>query len=781
MKYCELCQGFYISTTVGGLKNVTSQGDIAKFFVEVGLKEESQGVLPLNISSFNKWFSGENGQKPAVWKTFAGDFGEDAYVKAVGKQIDKNNIKKVAFNLKVIKNEAADLDINRFVVAIARQMNEFAQGKGEAKNILIESYEAYDIQSDLSDYLEKSINRHKIMKLVGDQEVLLRDYYVCNFIGDKPGVFADRAQVRCQIIENATLDKIKTFDKRIINYKTLLIGNGGMGKTLMLQHLFLNSAEEYAITGIMPIFVELRYYKQGDDLWNYIFDAVKKKDETFTEEIAQKLMFSGNCQLLFDGLDEIDPSDISSFQKELTDLIEKYPKIQIVIATRECDAINSIRGFVKLFLWPFNNEQSLALIDKVLVNADDKSAKDKVLEYMNKGFIKKDGAFASNPMLLTFVALKYPMYEDFYGDHLLFYKAAYETMLYGHDKEKESYDRIFYSVDSAEDFSIVFREFCGKSYSHGIFEFTKATFDQYFNKLVSYKEFKNPYKMDPSTFRHDACSTACMMYEQNLDIYYIDPGFQEYLFAEYYAEQDSEKVREMAQELLDKVLGDFGNYDAFEMLYKFSRDKMEVCIFKPFLDAIFKGKNDSEAFAQFLCLSYDNLSYTVTDKDLIQEYEEESNARQEVEISSVNEPRTVILSYILKLLNEPAFFTFDTHDSAACYDEYSTAVFTGEIVGLNGKEKALCLRRVLKKQYEDTVILEKTNAADNFIRGRNGEVLCFGQEYVIDSYEIEENPGRFSAVLNLLQGDSCGIHGTYEHLKDYYKKLVRKQKRNAFI
>lgn len=61
------------------------------------------------------------------------------------------------------------------------------------------------------------------------------------------------------------------------NLKTILIGSGGCGKSLMLQYLFLKAAANYSKTGVLPIFLELRYFTQGDELIPFIVNAVHSR------------------------------------------------------------------------------------------------------------------------------------------------------------------------------------------------------------------------------------------------------------------------------------------------------------------------------------------------------------------------------------------------------------------------------------------------------------------------------------------------------------------------
>lgn len=134
------------------------------------------------------------------------------------------------------------------------------------------------------------------------------------------------------------------------------------------------------------------------------------------------------------------------------------------------------------------------------------------------------------------------------------------------------------------------------------------------------KSVENPKKLRAQSFLHDVCATACMMYEEDTDILYIDPGFQEYLFARYYAFAPSNEMKELCNTLIDQSTTTFRRWSAFRMLYEYSSDKVEVCLFIPFLDRIFKDRDDRDSFLQFIKIGYKELRYTVLDQDLIENY-----------------------------------------------------------------------------------------------------------------------------------------------------------------
>lgn len=779
--YADLCQAFYISTTEGGLKDNTSQGKIAEFFVSLAMTEDKAAeVMPTNPSSYDKWFSGINGQQPKVWKAFKECYKEEQYVEKLLKALNEVHIGTVIKKLGIVPGK--DINKQRFAVAVARQMIALAEGKGKAENIMQDVYLVDEIDCDFADYVTKATERYNVMKLIGGSEVALEDYFVCNTIGDKQRVITDKTKPKCEIIEDASIEKIRGMywnRRRYDNRKSILIGCGGSGKTLMMQHLFLEGISKFPETGVLPIFLELRNFTQSDEIEAFIWKTVSVKDPSFTEDICHRMLLDGRCPLLMDGLDEIDPSDINDFHSKLNAFMDEYSRTQVILASRECDAITGLNGYVNLYVWPFDPDQSEKLVDKILEVSGEQQKKATILDYINNGFIRKDGAFSSHPMLLTFVAMNYPQYESFNGNHLLFYKKAYEALLTGHDDNKKPYDRVFHSVDDSDQFSKVFREFCAKTYKDGKNALDEEEFLKYFEALESYKSFENTSKMTLKKFKHDVCSTACMMYEKELKLWYIDPGFQEFLFVEYYSTTSSEETRELGQKLAGMPYGEYGSLDAFEMLYESEPAKVDVCIFLPFLNEIFKnGYTDKDSFRAFLAIGYEKLSFCSVNKDAVNKYKKNDESASQLATKNINEPATIILTWLLKKMDVAPMFSYNTVLFNPEGDKYAKRVLAGEYVRLNGKSDSLMLRPYLKSQFEHKDYFIRVNNTDSLIKDDVDNFVCFGYDYEIDTLDIEDEPDTFNLLVEEMMNDSCGAYIAFRALKEYHKKLRRAQRRN---
>lgn len=791
MKFDEFFRAFHIGENDSALMSHTTTWAIPKFFAETVLKtKEYRDKLPSDQFSYDKWYQG-NSSPRNHWSNMAIDFEEGTLVEALKAEIVDAKIPELLVNLRV-NNADGEINKDLLCIAIAQQFKAIIDGKGTADDIVAEIYLSGNIKADFMDYIHKASQRYNVMKLIGGDEVPLEKFFVCNMIGEKERVFADKKKIKCEYLDDPSLASIRNIymkKRGYDNLKTILLGSGGCGKSLMLQYLFLKEAADYSKTGVLPIFLELRYFTQGDELIPFIVNSVHSKDEKFTEDVAKQLLRSGRCQLLLDGFDEIDPSDVESFLLKLDSFTDTYDKVQVVITSRGNEYLTGLHNYVKLYVWPFDNDQSLKLIDMILKYQGQTEEKETVIEYINNGFLKKDGVFASHPLLLTYVTMKYPTYKRFHSDHLLFYKSTYEALLSGHDDNKKPYDRVFMSVDNADQFSKVFKEFCGITYKDGVLQLDSPSFEEYFNKLKSHKVFENPHKMNLTNFKHDVCSTACMMYEKEYDIFYIDPGFQEYLFAEYYRSAEIEDIQELTESLKKTPYSKLLRFDALDMLSRSAELKFKTYVLVPFLDAICKG-NDETGFINFINMCFNEINVVNVDEVVKAMYLLSSGATGLLYPQVENHPKTVLLNYVLKCMGEDHEFAYClyTKDNipgegnikkvSISEDTQISGVLIGRDTELEGEKRLLidCKPVDVYSYYNSEQ--SKGNAVGYYV-GADNQLVQFGSELTIDTYFISTEPEEYKDLMLNIIDNSKTTYDMFKRVKQFYKRLKIEQHRNG--
>lgn len=782
LTYEKFFQLLYFDEKDGMLKTNTTTWQIPKFFAETVLStEEYRKKLPQDDFSYDKWFQG-NASPRNHWNNMAKDYNEKRLVEALLSDLDDANIPRFLEVLGIDLN-GEQVDRELLCTAIAQQFKAIIDGKGKASHIICDVILSGNIKADFMDYIHKAEQRYNVMKLIGGDEVPLDKFFVCNTIAEKERVFADKKKIKCEYLDDPDLESIRRiYSKRgYDNRLTVLIGSGGCGKSLMLQHLFLKAAADYKKTGVLPIFLELRYFTQGEDLMSFIVKTVSAKDSKFTEDAARRLLLSGRCQLLLDGFDEVDPTDIDSFLAKIQDFILTYEDVQIVVTSRGNEYITGLRGFSKLYVWPFDSNQSLRLIDKILKYQGQTEEKQTVLDYVTNGFLQKDGVFASHPLLLTYVTMEYPAYKKYSDNHIYFYKSMFKALVSGHDDNKKPYDRVFMSVDNATQFETVFREFCAITYKDGALQFTSTSFEDYFNKLKTYKSFKNPYKMNIDNFMHDVFSTACMMYESLYDIYYIDPGFQEYLFAEYYAQAEKEEVVELQESLSRIPYTKLLRFDALDMLCNSSEIKFKMYVLLPFLDSIFKG-SDEEAFMNFLSMCFDKVNIVDFDEAMKVIFLHNLGIDSMLYPTVENYPNSILLNYILRMLgldHEYAYTLYSCDNVPAdgelkrlniTDDMEVTGVLIAQSINLEGAQRLLIDCKPMYV-YELFNSQEQKGEKTGYLIDEEKKLIPFGAEYTIDSYYLSTNSEEYKELVENVITNSKDTYSMFQRIKAYYKEL----------
>lgn len=774
MRYTDYFSKFYMGRNNSGILGHMSKEKIPEYFMKAALPEDYYDSLPTSNSTYGKWFDGTRNPESVVWNTVVSHFDEDGFIDNVSRNLNDSVLRDLMHSFNIELREGEDPDKRLFAYALAKQFYAIAQGNGNADDVAKNYYlpEAHIIS--FPEYAERTKAKYEKTEtpFSDGEERLLEEVFVCNILSSRLAATRNRhSRTQEKTILNANLDLIAEYSKKVI-----LVANGGMGKSMMLQHLFLVSIQKHLQTGQLPILIELRDFSQSNNLFDdYIVKTAGTFDRNLTSKKVEELMSSGKCQILMDGADEIDPSDMKAFQRQIAEQVDRYPYSQYVIASRECDIIKAVSGFAKMYLRPFNEEQSSALINHLLASSEDKTIRDEIIHYIEDGFLKKHRVFASNPMLLTFVVMKHPIAEAFDGKKRLFYRTVYDAIVCGHDEEKKGYSRVFRSAQNAEEFTKVFREFCAVTYIKHEIEFDLDTFDEYFKNLATKNTLENPKIMTSKNFIHDACATACMMYEEDIKILYIDPGFQEYLFAQHYFAAAPEELEALGHTLWGVAENEFDGNDAFEMLGEFSPEKFERYLLKPYLDNIFHNKLETAQFISYLRYGYTELEYQMIDTDMVAIYASENNAEWIPMKPVITEPSCIIFSILLRRLDIPTLLLFAVLQNALCYPEFMTAGILGEhYFDPDDNKNKILPHRLPRQDIDDLQAYERTHAVEHYVRDKHNQLVCFGHEYKVDFGKVLETPENYNALTNILKTPDEDVWKTFCKVKRYYEELTRR-------
>ena len=561
-------------------------------------------------------------------------------------------------------------------------------------------------------------------------------------------------------ISNATIEKLEAESKYII-----IEGTGGIGKSMLLTHLFLSSAEKSADTGSTPFFLSLKNYK---DTTSGIVDFIWKSAREFDAVISQNDIITAlqekNLVLLMDGLDEIQSTIRENFDTDLEAFIKSYPGNTIVITSRPVFSFITYSKFSVFDIQELTKEQALELVQKL--EFWDTAAKENFMKDLDRHLYTSHYQFASNPLLLTIMLMTYTTFGEVPAKMHVFYSKAYETMARLHDASKGTFKRKLHSKLTPEEFAKYFAEFCARTYTEEVLEFTERTFSAYMAKVLkdSYAEFTG---VQPRDFLLDLTDNLCIMYREGEKYYFIHRSFQEYFAAVHFASSYDNKLKKVG-DFFERMQHRSYTDRTFAMLYDMIPAKVERFIFLPFLESLMADcskAGDDEEYWEFLERMYPALYY------------EEGETGD----SYPNEPQSFLYQSIVreKLLEAASdlddygwpkqIYDLPTKTWVSAYRE-----FTDDEGFYNYPDPVLIREELL----EDTTVYAEEDLPSQYFDyfGSPDEV---GITVEIEIYELRKNPAKYAWLRDFMEQAEFPILREYCNVKKYYEELkARIEKEN---
>ncbi|MDP3012649.1 MAG: NACHT domain-containing protein, partial [Candidatus Subteraquimicrobiales bacterium] len=370
-----------------------------------------------------------------------------------------------------------------------------------------------------------------------DQPKPFYDFYVCNNITWRERADREGASLTRTLIIDANIKKLAD-----ISHFIFITGAGGLGKSMMMRHLLINTIDNYETFKLIPVFVPLKDFDDtSGKLFEYIYSKIADFGGEITKEGFDSALLAGRCLLLFDGLDEIGTNNVGFFERELGSFTDKYSENYYVISSRPSQFFVSFERFCVLRLLPFRIEQALHLIDNLDFRPDDPSIKAKFRDELSKRLYRTHRAFTENPLLLTIMLMTFEMFAEVPSQMHIFYREAFNALSRTHDANKGAYKRELKSKLSVDAFSDVFAEICFRTYRDEKFEFSMTEFEFYYQKL------NTPYAKSvlPEDFMHDLCYSLCLMYLESGKYYFTHRSFQEYFSAVFLSKQKDSVISKL--------------------------------------------------------------------------------------------------------------------------------------------------------------------------------------------------------------------------------------------
>ena len=418
------------------------------------------------------------------------------------------------------------------------------------------------------EYLENTSTRNSKVKTLIYRHVPkdLYSFYECI------GVRYDDKAIRTDHIENIIS----------ISNKIIISGTGGIGKTTLLKHLFLNTIKE---TTYIPVLIELRTVNTMDIekvcIKKIIYENLKNNGFKIEEEYFDFSLEQGAYIILFDGFDEVNRDKIQKLTEEIIALSNKYPQNKYIVTSRPTDDFIGWNDFAEMHSMTLSKEQALNLIDKIEF---DENVKSIFYKELDESLYEKYKSFASNPLLLTIMLLTFDNRASIPDKLNDFYEQAFATLFNMHDATKEAYVRDIRSGLGCEDFKMVFSYFCFRSYFTGENEFNEVTLRNYLQQCQN--KFGN-IKFVIDDFLMDLTQSVCMLVKEGINYRFTHRSFQEY-FAAWYTCKLVDNEQKILLENWIKNSNAIQTDSYFTMLFNLQGEKVNKIILYPGIKRIRK-------------------------------------------------------------------------------------------------------------------------------------------------------------------------------------------------
>lgn len=133
--------------------------------------------------------------------------------------------------------------------------------------------------------------------------------------------------------------------------------------------------------------------------------------------------------------------DVANVIKDLESISQQYPQTQIVVTSRPDNAIQSSNFFKVLTIRPYEDDERIGLIRK-LVNDDDSFGN--LVKALKESPLKVD-ELLTTPLMVTLFVMTYRAKLIIPDSLSKFYEELFSVLIYKHDRTKPGYQREFKS------------------------------------------------------------------------------------------------------------------------------------------------------------------------------------------------------------------------------------------------------------------------------------------------------------------------------------------------
>ena len=409
-------------------------------------------------------------------------------------------------------------------------------------------------------------------------------------------------------IDTSSVDPLLQISKNI-----LILGTGGVGKSMLTRYLFLDTAE---YGGYVPVLIELRRIggqSSGElSILDLIYSCMKDFDVELPKDQFEYSLQLGKYLFLFDGFDEVK----SSLAKETAEAIQmfsaKYPQNSYIVTSRPRTETSPLETFTVMDLMPLNKTQAIELASRIWTE-DEKTRE--FCHQLDETLYETHKDFAENPLLLSMMFLTF-MRNSSIPEHLSdFYKKAYDALYSAHDnQDKGCYRRDFQCKDLDEnDFTRILSRFCFQTYFKEAYEFSETEIIGYLQDSLQKLNYDN---IKAANYLADLRNVVCMIIKDGETYRFSHRSFQTYFAAYYTTHLTDEQQKRLFVQILSGCDVYWKRDDYFILLIQIESDRLAENALKYKLRTLHKDATAASNPDEFLLKSaFSHIIIRVSAKD----------------------------------------------------------------------------------------------------------------------------------------------------------------------
>ena len=470
-------------------------------------------------------------------------------------------------------------------------LNEIKEPAGKVAKIAKKQWQKFKIKSRIAftNYLENSYEKYSKIKTV-----LYRSEprYIYDFFEQPTLRQSPRTAIKSSKVSNIT---------NVSNF-IIIEGTGGIGKSTLMKHLFINAIVEKQK---IPIFIELKNWNDTDEinLTKFVFDRLYTLGSEIDYDCLEYALKSGCFLFLLDGYDEVKGEKRNVLFKQLEVFCDQYSSNNFIVSSRPYSEFIEFQRFTVLKMSPLSQRQAVSLIKKLDF---DKEIKERFVEALSNGMYIKHRSFASNPLLLNIMLLTFDHYAEIPEKLHVFYSNAFETLYSKHDATKAGYRREIKSKLVYDDFKLVFSFFCFATYHQGKIEFSHEELKVVLKKVQNQLGITS-FEVDD--YIYDLVNSVCVLCVDGLEYKFTHRSFQEYFAALFLKELPDKIMSRAAIDLIKKDTDRVIHDNIFKMLYDMCEKRVEQNILLPILDELDRECNTESMYDYYftrldICFDY---------------------------------------------------------------------------------------------------------------------------------------------------------------------------------